>query len=93
MSLLLHASAERCVLLMKLSTLKDITMSFTHTVLLTLWIFNSIFLLQLGIVGVKKHPVFRHSLLNFDHINILDSKESDVSLFMNITAHQACKYH
>lgn len=31
---------------------------------------------KLGIVTEKKHPTFRHSLLNFDHINILDSEES-----------------
>eukprot|EP00979_Chaetoceros_neogracilis_P017335 scaffold10203_cov272-Chaetoceros_neogracile.AAC.34 len=31
---------------------------------------------KLGIVTEKKHPTFRHSLLNFDHINILDDEES-----------------
>jgi len=35
---------------------------------------------KLGIVTEKKHPTFRHSLLNFDHINILnDENESKVS--------------
>lgn len=35
---------------------------------------------QLGIVTEKKHPTFRHSLLNFDHINILDDEESKVRI-------------
>lgn len=32
---------------------------------------------KLGIVTNKKHPIFRHSLLNFDHINILETEESN----------------
>jgi hypothetical protein len=32
---------------------------------------------KLGIITHKKHPTFRHSLLNFDHINLLESKESE----------------
>jgi len=31
---------------------------------------------KLGIVSYQHHPTFRHSLLNFGHINILDSEES-----------------
>ena len=32
---------------------------------------------KLGIVTKKKHPIFRHSLLNFGHINLLDSDDAD----------------
>lgn len=32
---------------------------------------------KLGIVTKKKHPIFRHSLLNFGHINLLDSDEPE----------------
>jgi hypothetical protein len=31
---------------------------------------------KLGIITNNKHPTFRHSLLNFDHINLLESEES-----------------
>jgi len=32
---------------------------------------------KLGIITENKHPTFRHSLLNFDHINLLEGKESE----------------
>lgn len=32
---------------------------------------------KLGIVTKKKHPIFRHSLLNFGHINLLESEDPD----------------
>uniref|UniRef100_A0A7S4KCG8 JmjC domain-containing protein n=2 Tax=Odontella aurita TaxID=265563 RepID=A0A7S4KCG8_9STRA len=32
---------------------------------------------KLGIETTKKHPTFRHSLLNFAHLNILDEESED----------------
>jgi len=33
---------------------------------------------KLGIIGKKKHPIYRHSLLNFGHINALDKDDPEV---------------
>lgn len=34
---------------------------------------------KLGVVTKKKHPVYRHSLLNFGHINALDNTDDEIS--------------
>ena len=43
---------------------------------------------SLGIVTDKRHPVYRHSILNFGHLNILgghNKKAEDVSLLKLMT--------
>jgi len=34
---------------------------------------------KLGIVASRKHPTYRHSLLNFGHINLLESDDEDAA--------------
>lgn len=34
---------------------------------------------QLGVVTSKRHPVYRHSLLNFGHISFLDNTDDEVA--------------